>query len=168
MYCSSRDTANYWGRITHLSHLLVAKIKHTKMHSSRVTHWSKWENQVLLLGAKKQCWPIQLKYLPLLHPHTHQLGLFCLAWKLSVNKIGVAVKWGISSQRTVRRTEERGGQQEDCTHSYIEGNWRSAPMRAAKLGLGRRQECSPMQSRNIGAKTKHFHNLNNTNNHTHS
>lgn len=86
----------------HHSWLLLATAKHRKMHS---THWSNWENEALLLGAKNQSWLIQLKKLPLLHPLTYQLGLFCLGRKLSVNKISVAVMQGISSQRSDRRQE---------------------------------------------------------------
>lgn len=90
------------GKKSHHSWLLMATAKHRKMHS---THWSNWENEALLQGAKNQCWLIQLKKLPLLHPLTYQLGLFCLGWKLSVNKISVAVMQGISSQRSDSRQE---------------------------------------------------------------
>lgn len=57
---------------------------------------------------KRQCWPIQRKYLPLLHPHTHQLGLFCLDWKLSVNRIDMAIRRLLQRSVVEDVEEERG------------------------------------------------------------
>lgn len=54
--------------------------------------------------------------------HTHQLGLICLAWKLSVNKISVAVKQGISSQRSEVEDDDderwERGEEESGAYSF--------------------------------------------------
>lgn len=136
----------------------MATFKHTAAAQSLIDQIVR--TVVLLLWAKKQHVPIQLKHLLLLHPHTqtHQPGLFCLAWKPSVNKIGMAVKLS-SSQRSVlvEDREKREGQQEE--ESGDSGEIRELPpMRDGKLGLGQRWENSHMQSHNLLDKTKHPHN----------